>query len=84
MFSNRTIRTVGQKNPATLQMKVTGHSVVYHHPLCYASIDIQWCKVIKRKTQESDFQLLAFYFCDPPGARTQDPNIKSVVLYLLS
>ena len=22
--------------------------------------------------------------CDPPGARTQDPNIKSVVLYLLS
>ena len=23
-------------------------------------------------------------FCDPPGARTQDPNIKSVVLYLLS
>ena len=24
------------------------------------------------------------FFCDPPGARTQDPNIKSVVLYLLS
>ena len=23
-------------------------------------------------------------FCDPPGARTQDPNIKSVVLYQLS
>ena len=23
-------------------------------------------------------------FCDPAGARTQDPNIKSVVLYLLS
>jgi len=23
-------------------------------------------------------------FCDPPGIRTQDPNIKSVVLYLLS
>ena len=23
-------------------------------------------------------------FSDPPGARTQDPNIKSVVLYLLS
>ena len=23
-------------------------------------------------------------FCDPFGARTQDPNIKSVVLYLLS
>ena len=24
------------------------------------------------------------FFCDPLGARTQDPNIKSVVLYLLS
>ena len=24
------------------------------------------------------------FFRDPPGARTQDPNIKSVVLYLLS
>ena len=23
-------------------------------------------------------------FCDPTGARTQDPNIKSVVLYQLS
>ncbi len=23
-------------------------------------------------------------FCDPPGVRTQDPNIKSVVLYQLS
>ena len=27
---------------------------------------------------------LIFLFCDPAGARTQDPNIKSVVLYLLS
>ena len=26
----------------------------------------------------------SFVFRDPPGARTQDPNIKSVVLYLLS
>ena len=25
-----------------------------------------------------------FGICDPAGARTQDPNIKSVVLYLLS
>ncbi len=24
------------------------------------------------------------YFCDPLGVRTQDPNIKSVVLYQLS
>ena len=29
----------------------------------------------------SDFSRL---FCDPFGARTQDPNIKSVVLYRLS
>ncbi len=28
--------------------------------------------------------LSAFYLSDPLGARTQDPNIKSVVLYLLS
>ncbi len=26
----------------------------------------------------------AFVFCDPAGTRTQDPNIKSVVLYQLS
>ena len=28
--------------------------------------------------------LSPFFFGDPLGARTQDPNIKSVVLYLLS
>ena len=27
---------------------------------------------------------LSLYFGDPPGVRTQDPNIKSVVLYQLS
>ncbi len=27
---------------------------------------------------------LSFKFRDPAGARTRDPNIKSVVLYLLS
>jgi hypothetical protein len=26
----------------------------------------------------------ALVFCDPAGTRTQDPNIKSVVLYQLS
>ena len=31
-----------------------------------------------------DYQRLFFFFSDPAGARTQDPNIKSVVLYLLS
>ena len=29
-------------------------------------------------------QALSLLLCDPFGARTQDPNIKSVVLYLLS
>ena len=29
-------------------------------------------------------QLLAAFFRDPFGARTQDPSIKSAVLYLLS
>ena len=32
----------------------------------------------------SGFRCFAFCLSDPLGARTQDPNIKSVVLYLLS
>ena len=39
---------------------------------------------LKEKSQELDFQVLAIPFCDPPGDRTLDPNIKSVVLYQLS
>ncbi|WP_373835739.1 hypothetical protein, partial [Bacteroides heparinolyticus] len=31
----------------------------------------------------SGFTCSFIVVCDPPGARTQDPNIKSVVLYLL-
>ncbi len=41
----------------------------------------------KRLCQNADTTSLldfSFVFSDPPGARTQDPNIKSVVLYLLS
>ena len=34
----------------------------------------------KKASEESE----AFRFCDPPGDRTLDPNIKSVVLYQLS
>ena len=37
---------------------------------------------IKRKV--ADFQRLVLKIGDPLGARTQDPNIKSVVLYQLS
>ena len=35
-----------------------------------------------KKKKELKNELLSFG--DPPGARPQDPNIKSVVLYLLS
>ena len=38
----------------------------------------------RSKIKVADFQRLAFEFSDPLGARTQDPNIKSVVLYQLS
>ena len=38
----------------------------------------------KAKRKVADFQRLKNSFCDPLGARTQDPNIKSVVLYQLS
>ncbi len=38
----------------------------------------------KTKIKATDIQWLLFSFGDPFGARTQDPNIKSVVLYQLS
>ncbi len=48
-------------------------------------------RTIKKVPQNIDFVGLVFLlspfgfsFRDPLGARTQDPNIKSVVLYLLS
>ena len=34
--------------------------------------------------KEAYHRIRIFFLCDPLGARTQDPNIKSVVLYLLS
>ena len=37
-----------------------------------------------QKQQEFHRPLAKLSSGDPPGARTQDPNIKSVVLYLLS
>ena len=45
-----------------------------------------WAKKKNAKNQVI-FSVLRWKFglsCDPPGARTQDPNIKSVVLYQLS
>ncbi len=34
--------------------------------------------------KEAYHRIRIFSWCDPLGARTQDPNIKSVVLYQLS
>ena len=39
---------------------------------------------IQHEKSDYLFQGNRFFLSDPPGARTQDPNIKSVVLYLLS
>ena len=36
------------------------------------------------KTKTVEVKNFDCFWCDPAGARTQDPNIKSVVLYLLS
>ena len=44
------------------------------------SWEVPLCGAVKQKSPAFSARL----FCDPPGARTQDPNIKSVVLYLLS
>ena len=41
----------------------------------------EWAWGIKKAAASS---ATALYHCDPSGARTQDPNIKSVVLYQLS
>ena len=40
--------------------------------------------IIQTRKKRLFFQDNRFSLSDPPGARTQDPNIKSVVLYLLS
>ena len=39
---------------------------------------------IKENRQVIEMSSLADFYGDPLGARTQDPNIKSVVLYQLS
>jgi hypothetical protein len=40
--------------------------------------------IYENKKQERDIHALAFYSCDPAGARTQDPILKRDVLYQLS
>ena len=49
-----------------------------HHPLKMASLPISPRGLNKKSIRKTNA------FCDPTGARTQDPNIKSVVLYQLS
>ena len=41
-------------------------------------------RIALEDTQTKKASVSRSLFCDPSGARTQDPNIKSVVLYLLS
>ena len=41
-------------------------------------------RIYKHEKSDYLFQDNRFFLSDPPGARTQDPNIKSVVLDLLS
>ncbi len=50
-----------------------------HHPLKVASLPISPRGLKTKKAKQC-----CSTFCDPTGARTQDPNIKSVVLYQLS
>ena len=52
-------------------------------------VEVLWeiKKLPKSLIQEASSYIrdeLSFFFCDPLGVRTQDPNIKSVVLYQLS
>ena len=41
-------------------------------------------RIYKHEKSDYLFQDNRFFLSDPPGARTQDPNIKIVVIYLLS
>ena len=53
----------------------------FMYSLCGANV----VQLEKRKIRKSlIFNFLRIIFRDPLGARTQDPNIKSVVLYRLS
>ena len=68
--------------------------IVYFSPICdsicYAMIKVIWSdndeniSVIFDAKKKSLNLSIETPSCDPAGARTQDPNIKSVVLYQLS
>ena len=64
--------TIGVKD-ATIEVAANILTIVIKQKL----VDYEWEKQKREK--------LAFFpFCTPSGARTLDPNIKSVVLYQLS
>ena len=46
--------------------------------------NLQVIKAFRHKKKRNKVLTSFLLLGDPPGARTQDPNIKSVVLYLLS
>lgn len=50
-----------------------------HHPLKMASLPVSPRSLKTKKAKQ-----ICSTFCDPTGARTQDPIIKSDVLYQLS
>ena len=52
-----------------------------HHPLKMASLPISPRGLILKKSKDVARNV---FTCDPTGARTQDPIIKSDVLYQLS
>ena len=47
-------------------------------------LDNKEIRGLQTQKKASDISIQCLSFGDPLGARTQDPNIKSVVLYLLS
>jgi hypothetical protein len=61
-----------------------------HHPLKMACLPVSPPGYIitnvteTQKKSHKKRKLKSFLFCDPAGARTQDPHIKSVMLYQLS
>ena len=64
-------------------------SIRYHRLLIVSFKNRKWWhlqfeKHFRKGTKKPSVLKEGFVFCDPAGTRTQDPNIKSVVLYQLS
>ena len=57
------------------------HFFLLSHSVFKVSNNIIVCRFVFKRKKSMSLDIL---FCDPHGARTHDPNIKSVVLYQLS